>query len=44
MFCDYTPINPRPNVIKLFTSVIYEFFYYAIVFVPGKLFQSGLKL
>jgi hypothetical protein len=30
------------NIIKLFTSVIYEFSYSARTFVPGKLFKPGL--
>jgi hypothetical protein len=29
---------PEPNVIKLFTAVIFEFLYYAREFVPGRLF------
>jgi hypothetical protein len=37
-------MGPGPNVIKLFTSVIYGFSYYARVFVPGKAFQPSLML
>ena len=33
---------PGPNVIKLFTSVIYKFSQYARVFVSGKPFQPSL--
>jgi hypothetical protein len=34
--------RPGPNVIKLFTDVIYEFSYYARVFVPSNPFQPSL--
>ncbi len=39
MFCN---IGPGPNVMKLFTSVIYECSLQARVFVPGKLLQHSL--
>jgi hypothetical protein len=34
--------NLGANPIKLFTAVIYEFSFYATVFVPGKPFQPNL--
>ncbi len=34
--------SPGANVIKLYLSVIYQFSYYARVFVCNKLFQPGL--
>jgi len=35
-------LAPGPNVTKLFMAVRYEFSYYDIVFVPGRLFLPSL--
>jgi hypothetical protein len=37
-------LTQRPNVIQTFTAVIYKFFKYARMFVPGKPLKLGLIL
>ncbi len=40
----HTPSHPGPNVIKLFTAVLYECSLKARAFVPGKPFQPSLLI